>query len=216
MFHDGRAAVYEKLKDLKNFHKDCEAAINLDKNYVNTYRRRGQLLWKLDEYLKATEDLISVCIVQKFEDKKSIEEAEKAILQLCEKPADDLHLNINMFSQNQFIVDRKYFRQFNRHPLYQIFPKLFGKEAESMAFIKTIGYMGYQTGETESPFHPSITAFFASSDAPRQKIFEDFMSPSALIMLNATFYIISHNYSIAENQLEEIMKLYEKNPDFST
>ncbi|RWS20989.1 mitochondrial import receptor subunit TOM70-like protein [Leptotrombidium deliense] len=89
MFYDNRAAVYEKLNDLTNFHKDCNAALNCDKTYVNVYRRRARLLWKLGEREKAIKDHIALCVLEEYKDKDSIDTMERAIVETCSKHADE-------------------------------------------------------------------------------------------------------------------------------
>ncbi|RWS21602.1 hypothetical protein B4U80_11817 [Leptotrombidium deliense] len=138
MFHDNRAAVYEKLNDLNNFHKDCNAAIEYDKNYTKAYRRRGKLLWKLGERDKAITDFTTVCILEDFENEGNLDAMERAIIETCQKNAETFFVKFRGLPNNANHVNRKYFREFNRHPIYHNFKIRNSMESEPLTVSKLV------------------------------------------------------------------------------
>ncbi|RWS21528.1 mitochondrial import receptor subunit TOM70-like protein, partial [Leptotrombidium deliense] len=203
MFHDNRAAAYEKLNDLINFHKDCNAALKNDKTYTKTYRRRAKVFWKIGERKKAIKDFITVCVLEEYENKESIDAMEGAIVATCQKNADELFVKLRCLPNNTNHVNRKYFREFNRHPLYHNFPQ----------------YQIRNSMESE-PLTISHLLYFYDTVFFDYRLYDDdpqYGRPkSNFLILQATLNILTENYSRAENQLEEIIEMYEKNPDYST
>ncbi|RWS25711.1 Mitochondrial import receptor subunit TOM70-like protein [Leptotrombidium deliense] len=192
-FHVNRAAVYEKVNDLNGFRKDCNAAIKLDKKCIKAYRRRGRLLRKLGDANKAAEDLMCVCVLEEFEDKDSVQEAEKTIVEACQKVADDFFVGYRCTPNSTAYVNRKYLREFARHPVYRNFNKT-NREADSLTF----GHLRSLYEMYRDDFQMYLGASSLNSD---------------LIILKATLNIITEHYMMAEKQLEQLISMYDKDPD---
>ncbi|RWS22635.1 hypothetical protein B4U80_13521 [Leptotrombidium deliense] len=201
-FHYNRAVAHQKLNDLRNFHKDCVAAIELDKTYKKVYRRRGKLLWKLGDWKQAINDFITVCAIENYKEKVSIDTLEKAIFDYCEKTTDDIFLSQCGPSNNIEYANRKFFREFFRHPFYDLFKIRNSLNSDSLSVSQLLCFYYFLKENSD------ILSDNAKCESDLLK--------SNFIILKATLNILTKQYSTAETQLEEVIDMYEKNPDFST
>ncbi|RWS23681.1 Mitochondrial import receptor subunit TOM70-like protein [Leptotrombidium deliense] len=200
MFHDNRAAAYKKLNDLTNFYKDCNAAIEYDKTFKKAFRRRARLRCKVDDLEAAVRDFTFVCLLEEYKDKESTDAMEKACVKVSQKFTDEMFVEKRCIPNSVLYVNRKYFRDFNRHPFYRKFEILNNLESDLLTLQHLLSSYHYFRNDSS-----------LLSDDPK-----NVPSKSIFFILKATLNILSEHYSTAEAQLEEIIDMYKNKPPETT
>ncbi|KAG8300464.1 Mitochondrial import receptor subunit TOM70 [Homalodisca vitripennis] len=78
-FYQNRAACHDQLNNLDGTVKDCTKALELNPKYTKALTRRAKAYQSLGKLSDCLEDVTSVCILESFQNQKSLEMADTVL-----------------------------------------------------------------------------------------------------------------------------------------
>lgn len=135
-FYHNRAAAYEKLMNLKMVVEDCTEALKNNSKYTKCLMRRANAAEQLGDLTQALEDVTALCILEGFQNPKSLMTADRVLKQLGQSKAKETYANRKPTMPSKHFI-RTYLKAFTQDPVIN--------EAG------TLDQSSVQNGETDIP-----------------------------------------------------------------
>ncbi|VDI31838.1 mitochondrial import receptor subunit TOM70 [Mytilus galloprovincialis] len=135
-FYHNRAAAYEKLMNLKMVVEDCSEALKNNSKYTKCLMRRANAAEQLGDLTQALEDVTALCILEGFQNPKSLMTADRVLKQLGQSKAKETYANRKPTMPSKHFI-RTYLKAFTQDPVIN--------EA------RTLDQSSEQNGETDIP-----------------------------------------------------------------
>lgn len=87
IFYQNRAASYEMLHRWQQVKEDCTTALESNPKYPKAYARRSKANQQLGNLYECLDDLTATCILESFQNKKTVEDVETVLKSIAEKEA---------------------------------------------------------------------------------------------------------------------------------
>ncbi|KAG5340582.1 TOM70 protein, partial [Acromyrmex heyeri] len=193
IFYQNRAAAYEQLKKYNSVKADCTKALELNPKYMKALLRRARILEQLGDFEAALKDITTACIHENFSDQASLLKAQMILEKLVEQQARENLANKEFVLPSKFSIETC-IASFPKDPVFlrlqhpNNFPQFFKKPLEA---LKNTEY---------DNIIPLCTEIIKSAEF-------DKLPPSKLevLLLRATFYVLSGDYISAIQDFESIL-----------
>lgn len=196
-FYQNRAAAYEQLKKWSAVISDCTKALEYNEKYEKALNRRAKAYEIIKDWENCLDDITAVCLMQNFQDQKSLFMADRVLKELGKKHAAEAIITRKpSLASKQFI--KTYFASFPNDPVYQkllqVEPPI--GEGEVRGFLRA--KLAFATEHYDDVI-PACTEEINSSESESQYIVES-------LSLRGTFYILSGLFSDALADLKTIIE----------
>ena len=115
-FYHNRAAAYEKLKNLRMVVEDCTEALKHNNKYSKCLMRRAAAAEELGDLTQALEDVTALCILEQFQNPKSLMTADRVLKQLGQSKAKETYANRKPTMPSKHFT-RTYMKAFTQDPV---------------------------------------------------------------------------------------------------
>lgn len=196
-FYQNRAAAYEQLKKWSAVISDCTKALEYNDKYEKALNRRAKAYEITKDWENCLDDITAVCLMQNFQDQKSLFMADRVLKELGKKhAAEAMKTRKPTLASKQFV--KTYFASFPNDLVYQklmqVDPPL--GEGELKGFMKA--KLAFAT-ENFDDVIPACTEEINNSESESLHIIE-------ALSLRGTFYILSGLFTEALADLKTIIE----------
>lgn len=196
-FYQNRAAAYEQLKKWSAVISDCTKALEYNEKYEKALNRRAKAYEITKDWENCLDDITAVCLMQNFQDQKSLFMADRVLKELGKKHASEaIKTRKPTLVSKQFI--KTYFMSFPNDPVYQkllqVDPPI--GEGELKGFLRA--KLAFAT-ENYDDVIPACTEEINNSESESEYIVES-------LSLRGTFYILSGLFTEALADLKTIIE----------
>ncbi|KRT80135.1 Anaphase-promoting complex subunit 3 protein, partial [Oryctes borbonicus] len=196
-FYQNRAAAYEQLKKWSAVISDCTKALEYNEKYEKALNRRAKAYEITKDWENCLDDITAVCLMQNFQDQKSLFMADRVLKELGKMhAAEAIKTRKPTLASKQFI--KTYFASFPNDPVYQklleVDPPL--GEGEVKGFLRA--KLAFAI-ENFDDVIPACTEEINNSESESPYIVES-------LSLRGTFYVLSGLFTEALADLKTIIE----------